>query len=83
MSARQPAEAVRNNSFGSRLMAELAVAFGAEAFVLISTDKAINPTNVMGATKRLAELLVMGVPRGRDAADGREARGDQIGRAHV
>ena len=48
-------------------MAELAVAYGAEAFVLISTDKAINPTNVMGATKRLAELLVMDVPRERDA----------------
>ena len=60
---RQPAEAIRNNALGSRQLAELAAAHGVEAFTQISTDKAINPTNVMGATKRLAELLVMGVGR--------------------
>ena len=74
---RQPAEAIRNNALGSRQLAELAAAHGVEAFTQISTDKAINPTNVMGATKRLAELLVMGVvPRTRDAGEGREARGE-------
>ncbi len=56
---RQPAAAIRNNAVGTRQIAEIAAAFGAEGFVLISTDKAINPTNVMGATKRLAELQLM------------------------
>ena len=68
---RQPAEAIRNNAFGSRQLAEIAAAHGVEAFTFISTDKAINPTNVMGATKRLAELLVMDVARTRDAGEGR------------
>ena len=54
----QPAEAIRNNALGTVLLAEAAVAYGVDRFVQISTDKAINPTSVMGASKRLAEIFL-------------------------
>lgn len=53
-----PCEAIRINVMGSRIMADLAVKYNARKFVMVSTDKAVNPTNVMGASKRIAEIYV-------------------------
>ncbi len=56
-----PVEAVKNNVLGTRIVAEAAAEYGVDRFVLVSSDKAVRPTNVMGATKRVAELIVQGM----------------------
>ena len=53
-----PTEAIKNNIFATKLIGELAGEFGAKDFVLISTDKAVNPTSIMGASKRIAEIVL-------------------------
>ncbi|MEW9123449.1 MAG: nucleoside-diphosphate sugar epimerase/dehydratase [Thermotaleaceae bacterium] len=58
-----PTEAIKNNVFGTLNVAQLADKYNAKRFVLISTDKAVNPTNIMGATKRMAEMIIQGMDK--------------------
>lgn len=58
-----PTEAIKNNVFGTMNVAECADRYGAKRFILISTDKAVNPTSIMGATKRIAEMIIQAMDR--------------------
>lgn len=61
-----PVEGIRNNVFGTLAIAKAAVAAGVGAFVMVSTDKAVRPTNIMGASKRLAEMICQALAAGQD-----------------
>lgn len=62
---RNPTEAVKNNVFGTKNVADCADEFGAERFVLVSSDKAVNPSSVMGTTKRIAEMYIQSLNNSR------------------
>ena len=84
MMERYPAEAIKANVMGTKIISDLAVKYNASKFIMVSTDKAVNPTNVMGASKRIAELYVQSL-NNHQRTNGNNfiTTRFEIGRAHV
>lgn len=64
-----PAEAIKTNVLGTKTIADLSIKYGVQKFVMISTDKAVNPTNIMGASKRIAEIYVQSLNNSLNSRD--------------
>ena len=68
-----PSEAILNNVLGTRIVADMSVKYGTKKFVMVSTDKAVNPTNVMGCSKRICEIYVQSLDKQLKTAGGKDA----------